>query len=708
MAPFWRDGQYFDAQTVIKGLGDFSKLRAPAKYAARIGQAFSDTPGGAVDLSATQVVQINDIERNGHCFSDGCGTMSPGLARKVWGTYKRNCQPTLFQIRYAGAKGMVSLDERLQGDMLCIRPSMLKFHSLHNQLEICSAARRALPFYLNRQIVKLLEDLGVPGDGFHSLQAKAVTEIRAAASPPVLAAAFLDRKDVGKECNLSWMIERLSEISIDSRDDYFLQNALEHTMLAELRTMKHKARIPIENGYTLYGIMDETRTLLENQIFCRVDGKVKTGRVAITRSPALHPGDIQWAVAVDVARDSPLMAIDCCVVFSQFGDRDLPSKLSGGDLDGDLFNVIFETTLLPSVTYTPAAYKRAVPIDLYRQMESKDITDWFIKFMKNDNLARTAILHVQLADRYPEGTLHPDCLRLAELHSTAVDFQKTGIEVEMSQMPKPTKARPHFMAPDPRLLRDSDKLTGFEDNEFVESDEEDGPDAAMNPDGGKARILYYHSDKILGQLYDRIDERAFLRDVDNLLPSPHGYIAMKRLWQYVKSHTSYLQWEHLEDFAWSIRQEYEELVVDLMIQYGHSPREPLSEVEVFMGSIVGKNGGLPSRRVRDDAYSMKDTFNDGVGYITRRIVHGNVDALDDVELTTEVDWADTSAARDQALERSMACLAISLQEGERWEGVRNAKLHSFQYIAGSVALRELTIFKRKHETHVAGLPVWKA
>jgi len=34
--------------------------------------------------------------------------------------------------------------------------------------------------------------------------------------------------------------------------------------------------------------------------------------------------------------------------------------------------------------------------------------------------------HLQLADQQPLGTFHPDCLKLAQLHSKAVDYPKTG------------------------------------------------------------------------------------------------------------------------------------------------------------------------------------------------------------------------------------------------------------------------------------------
>ena len=57
------------------------------------------------------------------------------------------------------------------------------------------------------------------------------------------------------------------------------------------------------------------------------------------------------------------------------------------------------------------------------------MSEFFVQFMENDALGRIATLHQTLADKYDEGVLHPECIQLAELHSTAVDFSKTGIPV---------------------------------------------------------------------------------------------------------------------------------------------------------------------------------------------------------------------------------------------------------------------------------------
>lgn len=181
------------------------------------------------------------------------------------------------------------------------------------------------------------------------------------------------------------------------------------------------------------GIMDESGFLQENEIYCyqhnEAGPKLLTGNVVVTRSPALHPGDVQCVKAVDVPEDNPLRALHNVVVFSSQGQRDLPSQLSGGDLDGDLYNIIYYNALWPRALSQPADYPTATPIDIGKPVERSDMTDFFIQFMENDNLGLIATLHQILADQSPVGTFDPLCIKVAGMHSTAVDFSKTGKSV---------------------------------------------------------------------------------------------------------------------------------------------------------------------------------------------------------------------------------------------------------------------------------------
>lgn len=52
--------------------------------------------------------------------------------------------------------------------------------------------------------------------------------------------------------------------------------------------------------------------------------------------------------------------------------------------------------------------------------------------------------HLIIADQKPAGTVAQECRKLAEIHSTAVDYSKTGIAVDEEELRKlgKTKYRP--------------------------------------------------------------------------------------------------------------------------------------------------------------------------------------------------------------------------------------------------------------------------
>lgn len=178
MRPFVHNGGAVNAKILISSLGDFSSIRCPAKCAARIGQTFSETQS-AVHIDQGCVKTIPDVQHGRFLFTDGCGTISPELWKTLRRATNGKSQPTLYQIRYRGAKGMLSLNTRLSGKQLLLRPSMIKFlGSPSNDLEICGSNIKALPFKLNRPLVKILEDLGVQPEVFLDLQTNAIDTLR--------------------------------------------------------------------------------------------------------------------------------------------------------------------------------------------------------------------------------------------------------------------------------------------------------------------------------------------------------------------------------------------------------------------------------------------------------------------------------------------------------------------------------------------------
>lgn len=74
----------------------------------------------------------------------------------------------------------------------------------------------------------------------------------------------------------------------------------------------------------------------------------------------------------------------------------------------------------------------------------QEIQKFFVDYMINDTLGAISTAHLVLADREPDKARSQKCLELANLHSIAVDFAKTGAPAEMPRVLKP-KEFPDFM-----------------------------------------------------------------------------------------------------------------------------------------------------------------------------------------------------------------------------------------------------------------------
>lgn len=139
---------------------------------ARIAQAFSSTDL-SISASVDEIIPIPDIERNGSLFTDGessiltpmelahkfalgVGTISPEVAKLMWKSLtklrKRRSYflPAAYQVRLGGYKGMLAIDYRLEGSVICVRKSMDKFDSPSLDVEVARAFDRPGRFYLTR------------------------------------------------------------------------------------------------------------------------------------------------------------------------------------------------------------------------------------------------------------------------------------------------------------------------------------------------------------------------------------------------------------------------------------------------------------------------------------------------------------------------------------------------------------------------------
>ncbi|CAK5279967.1 unnamed protein product [Mycena citricolor] len=157
-----------NAAHIINTIGTFDPelTHCPARYAARISQAFTATD--STSLKVDEVIYLYDmsVPSGKYHFTDGVGTMSLGLAQSIWAelrpTRRRNRRLVnnalrAVQIRFQGSKGMFSVDYKLKGHVFCLRPSMIKFSAPHSTtIEIAMTFDKPGPNYLNRPLIMIL------------------------------------------------------------------------------------------------------------------------------------------------------------------------------------------------------------------------------------------------------------------------------------------------------------------------------------------------------------------------------------------------------------------------------------------------------------------------------------------------------------------------------------------------------------------------
>lgn len=377
VCPFTQNGEIVTAASIRAKLGDFSKvIRIPARYMARIAQAFTSTRK-SLTLKPSEITRMADVERNESCFTDGVGTISQALANDVHmalnqGSFlsRSSNRATCYQIRLGGFKGMLSLDPTLKGKVVRMRPSMDKFDAPDSlTLDIAGRFLKPLTAYLNRPLIKLLEDLGIPDKVFIKLHQKIVQKIENSRNSPHLAGELMHQYSLASASGMSSTLKKLSDLLGDENTGVrfdFVEECYDLMIVQCLRDLKYRARIPLQKSYTLVGVADEDHILEPDSIYACVQFPNRSpqylkGSFAISRSPSLHPGDVRVVTAVgrlDPTKAPRLSSLINCVVFPVKGERSLPSCLGGGDLDGDLYTIIGWPELVPkrSAIHPPASY----------------------------------------------------------------------------------------------------------------------------------------------------------------------------------------------------------------------------------------------------------------------------------------------------------------------------------------------------------------
>ncbi|KAG9943473.1 RdRP-domain-containing protein, partial [Aureobasidium melanogenum] len=446
------------ARNIRMSLGDFSSINIVAKCMARIGQCFSTTRA-STGFGNVKSTLIKDIERNGYCFTDGVGKISKFIAQMVanelYAASGTDEHPSAFQFRMRGFKGILVVDPTLKGNTVHVRPSQRKFDAAgSDKLEIIRPSKFSSST-LNQQLILVLTALGVPKQVFVDKMAKELHDIDLAMNDEAMALEMLQ-----KNVDFNHITLTMSGMILDGfmdANEPMCWILLQLWRTWNLKHLKEKAKLFIEKGAFVLGCVDETNTLQMDpgelpEIFIQVPGekegewKTAQGICLLARNPSLHPGDIRVVRAVQC---EPLKHLKNVVVLPQQGERPLANMCSGGDLDGDDYLVMWDDDLLPPVDQRncePMNYDPPTPVMCAGPVQDEQFVKFFIDYIKNDNLGSIATSHRVLADEYGSdgGVAHDTCKELAQLHSKAVDFNKTGVPAIMAEDHWPKKY-PHWM-----------------------------------------------------------------------------------------------------------------------------------------------------------------------------------------------------------------------------------------------------------------------
>ncbi|KAL6911456.1 hypothetical protein ACP4OV_000261 [Aristida adscensionis] len=525
--------QGLTANDIRKWMGDFRNIRNVAKYAARLGQSFSSSTE-TLKVHKYEVEEIPDIT-NGtkYIFSDGVGKISENFAKEVAMKCKlKRFTPSVFQIRYGGYKGVVAVDPRSNWK-ISLRNSMLKFQSENITLDVLAYSKYQ-PCFLNRQLITLLSTLGVSDSVFEFKQEEAVRQLNRMVTEPQAAIEAIELIPMGEITNA---VKELLLCGYQPDHEPYLSMLLQTFRASKLLELKTKSRIFIPSGRAMMGCLDETRTLSYGQVFIQASsanehGKfIVTGKVVVAKNPCLHPGDIRVLQAVDVP---VLHHMFDCVVFPQQGPRPHPNECSGSDLDGDIYFVSWDQSLIPTRTrmVAPMDYSPAPTEILDHDVTIEEIEEYFTNYIVNESLGIIANAHVVFADKEQKKAESEPCIELAKLFSVAVDFPKTGVP---AQIPHELHVKEY-----PDFMEKLDKVT-------------------------------YESKGVIGKLYREIKKHT-----------PHIKYFTKDVAR--RSYDTDLIVDGYEDYiteAIEFKQEYDFKLGNLMDHYGIK-----SEAEIISGCIL--------------------------------------------------------------------------------------------------------------------------
>jgi RNA-dependent RNA polymerase len=189
----------------------------------------------------------------------------------------------------------------------------------------------------------------------------------------------------------------------------------------------------VPDSCTLIGVVDSHGILEDGEVFLQIDqrpytddskkGRIKKlldqtdgketvkiidGDVLVMKNPCSHAGDIRKLKAVGESdpKHEKLKHLYNVIVFSSKGHRPEQNKISGGDLDGDVYMTIWDKEFVEPFSMSdpsendPKGAENKSNKESYTQEQKKfkSPIDFLFYYLKNDNLGQLANIHLAFCD----------------------------------------------------------------------------------------------------------------------------------------------------------------------------------------------------------------------------------------------------------------------------------------------------------------------
>ena len=368
--------------------------------------------------------------------------------------------------------------------------------------------------------------------------------------------------------------EFLDKKTINLLNEPLISQFINIFVYSKLLTIKYTGRLNVTKCVCLVGVIDETNTLEEDEVYINLVYSTEYSKgniilhqdVTVYRSPSLYPGDIKILKAVE---KSSLSHMKNVIVFSKKGKRPTFNKLSGGDLDRDRYFVLFNdyiTSNIKEKNYPPLEDHKYLNNNNNEYIKNSKITiedsiNCIIEASKNNLVGIICDNHMAFADKSPLKAKDPKCIQLCKYFNQEIDANKTGNYI---------------------------KISTLKQNELLINER---PDFLSNGVCDENKV--YKSPGILGKLYTMIDEKKLYNEFsDNFFDK-----VIRGNYEINLNYITKDCFKHLPN-AYIIYKNYKTKLINLMKKYNFC-----TESELFINfRVFKKNRG---NRGKPDSYTIE-------------------------------------------------------------------------------------------------------